>query len=134
VRFHRRLWFVTVTAVVVYLTWVFGSRWWYARQVERRAERRVSPLPAELTGSDLKILHFYVNPAMAPPGGRALLCYGVLNAATVAVSPPVGDLKPSLSRCIEVRPARTTEYRLTAQGVGQVATAAATIEVKTLRE
>ncbi len=130
VKFHRRLTALTGVAVACYLGWVFGSRWWYARQAESRATRKFAPLPAALSGSELKILHFYASPAAIPPGGRALLCYGVLNAATVVAEPAVEGIGPSISRCVEVRPARSTEYKLTATGAGATVGAATRIEVR----
>jgi hypothetical protein len=65
-----------------------------------------------------KITQFYASPATIPPGDRSLLCYGVEGATTLTLTPAVEEIKPALSRCIEVRPKTTTEYVLTADGAG----------------
>jgi hypothetical protein len=61
-----------------------------------------------------KIAHFYASPGNLPRGERATVCYGVENAATVRLEPPVEILTPSFNRCFQVSPAATTEYTLTA--------------------
>ncbi len=61
------------------------------------------------------ITQFYASPDVVPPGGRALLCYGVENTSKVAINPPIEQLSPALSRCIEAHPKTTTTYTLTAE-------------------
>jgi hypothetical protein len=61
------------------------------------------------------ITQFYASPEVIAPGGRALLCYGVENTTKVAINPPIEQLSPALSRCIEARPKATTTYTLTAE-------------------
>jgi len=62
----------------------------------------------------LKIIMFYATPAVIERGETAILCYGVANADRVSLDPPVTEIKPSLNRCIEVKPTATTAYTLTA--------------------
>ncbi len=58
------------------------------------------------------------------------LCYGVENAASVRIEPLVEQLKPGYNRCIDVTPARTTTYRLVAEGVnGGTLSESVTVEV-----
>ena len=58
------------------------------------------------------------------------LCYGVENAASVRIEPPVEQLKPGYNRCIDVTPARTTTYRLVVEGVnGGTLSESVTVEV-----
>ncbi len=79
----------------------------------------------------VKILQFYSAAGAIEPGGKALLCYGVENAASVRIAPDVEPVKPALSRCLEVAPARTTQYTLTAEAPGQApATASVTVQVR----
>jgi len=114
----------------VYLLFVFGKRWWNARETTNRTTPSAAVHPA-YAGDELKVLHFVASPASIRRGQSALLCYGVLNAESVRIEPHVEDLKPSLSRCIEVRPNRTTEYKLEAHGkVGKVVRAMLQIEVR----
>ena len=42
------------------------------------------------------------------------MCYGVANAKTVSIDPPVEGVWPSVARCLNVSPRRTTVYTLTA--------------------
>ena len=63
-----------------------------------------------------KITQFYAADKMIPKGVTGKLCYGVENATKVELQPPSEDVWPSLSRCIEISPAKTTIYTLTAMG------------------
>jgi hypothetical protein len=68
---------------------------------------------------------------MVPVGEKALLCYGVENARTVSIAPPVDKLSPALSRCFEVSPEHTTHYTLLAEGFdGTVVTQSFTLSVQ----
>lgn len=73
---------------------------------------------------------FYAVPPKIPKGEVAQLCYGVENAASVALQPPVEQLKPSINRCFEIRPAQRTEYELTATGAdGRTDTQRVTVDL-----
>lgn len=63
-----------------------------------------------------RITQFYASPAVIPPGGKTLLCYGVESASEVKLQPAVEELFPAMARCIEVKPATTTKYVLRAKG------------------
>lgn len=105
---------------LVYVVWIYiqqsASNW----EAERRAEqvRRARELHPSLADSspEVKILQFYASQPQVKRGERVLICYGVLNASTVRIEPPVEELKPALSRCFETSPARTTTYTLLAEG------------------
>jgi len=130
---RRTLQMTAITAAIctLYLIVVFGGRWWERREAERVAREKFAALPTELSGEELKILHFYASPVMLQPGDKGLLCYGVLNATTVELKPRVEEIKPALNRCLEITPARTTRYRLTAMnGQGKKETAEFTLEVR----
>jgi type IV pilus biogenesis protein CpaD/CtpE len=64
----------------------------------------------------VKITQFYASPQQIGKGEKTLLCYGVENATAVRLSPPVEKVWPAMSRCIEITPAETTKYTLTAEG------------------
>ena len=74
------------------------------------------PRPAEGSSDSARITQFYATTPATPRGDSATLCYGVDNAITVRIDPPVESLKPALSRCISVSPSETTTYTLTAEG------------------
>lgn len=79
------------------------------------AERK----PQKLLAADpVKILAFYPRDAVIIPGGTTLLCYGVSNAKSVHVDPPVDGISPALTRCVEIHPKGETKYTLTAEGSG----------------
>jgi hypothetical protein len=82
----------------------------------------------------LKILLFYATPAVVPRGGSAQLCYGVANATTVSIDNGVEEIKPSLSRCVEVKPKHTTNYTISAaDDKGRRATQTIIVEVTAAR-
>jgi hypothetical protein len=98
---------------------------------EQKREQRDGPLPDIYKSDKIEILSFYVVPRGVSRGEKASLCYGVLNAATLATEPSTGELTPSMSRCVEVRPAQTTTYKLTAKdGKGGEKSAEATLAVR----
>lgn len=76
--------------------------------------RALPGIPAELNTSELKIFNFYVPAAAAVRGEQTLLCYGVLNAASVKLTPPLAEISPSLARCVYITLNKTTELTLTA--------------------
>ncbi len=63
-----------------------------------------------------KILLFYAAEPAITRGESVLLCYGVENAKSVSIEPPVEDLKPSFNRCFSVTPQKTVEYEFIAIG------------------
>jgi hypothetical protein len=67
-------------------------------------------------GDPVKITAFYPRDAQVAEGGTTVLCYGVSNAKTVRIDPPVDGVSPALTRCVEIRPKGETTYTLTAEG------------------
>ncbi len=70
--------------------------------------------PAAADG--VKILQFYARDGVLTEGEKTVLCYGVSNAKSVRIDPPVEGVGPALTRCVEVRPKRETRYTLIAEG------------------
>jgi hypothetical protein len=77
-----------------------------------QAQQKATAPPAD----PVKIVAFYPRDAVMIEGGKTLLCYGVSNAKSVRIDPPVDGVSPALSRCVEVRPKGETTYTLTAEG------------------
>ena len=75
-----------------------------------KAEKQ--PAPKALSP---RITMFYASPLNPAKGEKANLCYGVENADEVTLDPPVDRVWPSMSRCIEVAPGKSTTYTLTAR-------------------
>jgi hypothetical protein len=88
-----------------------------------RAQKPAAPpaKTAEERARDLvRINQFYSTIATLHPGEKELLCYGVENARAVWLSPPRRQVPAAYSRCVEVTPAATTTYTLTAEGLDGV--------------
>ncbi len=78
----------------------------------------------------VKITQFYARDAVVIEGGSTVLCYGVADAKSVRLDPPVEAISPSMNHCIEVRPKGETHYTLTAEGVdGRTVAQSVTVRV-----
>jgi hypothetical protein len=128
---------IVVGIAVLVVTWVLGSRWIENREIERRAADERTQKQKEqdraaleqFGGKDLDIQSFYAIPGAVRPGETVQLCYGVANAKTVTLEPQPNPVWPSYSRCVDVKPVKTTAYRLTiADAAGH--TKSQTLEVK----
>jgi len=122
-------------AAFVYAGWTLYSR----SQENQRLEQMDKAKQAEnnrrfleLYGSDsVKILSFYARSGQIRRGETGLLCYGVLNAKSVELDPPVEPVHPALSYCFNVAPLKTITYTLSVEGkAGGKATQAVTIVVR----
>ncbi len=67
----------------------------------------------QLGGSELAIRGLYLSPSTIRPGQSAQLCYDVTNAKTVTLDPSVAEVWPSHSRCIDLKPKKSTTFTLT---------------------
>jgi acyl-CoA thioesterase FadM len=87
--------------------------------------------PAEEKAPEpVKILHFYAASGQVARGESTTVCYGVENAKSVRIEPPVEELKPFLNRCFQVSPTKDTTYRLVAEGIdGKTVSESFTIRV-----
>ena len=103
----RLLWFVAIAAsFCLYLTGCSSPE--RSTSSNKRAQQPASDAP--------KITQFYATNPNLPRGEKGLLCYGVENTKTVWLEPPRQELSAALTRCVEVNPAGTTTYTLTAEG------------------
>ena len=129
-----------LTALILAVAFVYLGGIFYSRRRDRQdfVRRLEEPKAAQDRaivdahgGKKLTVLSFYATPGTVRPGARAQLCYGVSNARSVRIEPPVPNVWPSFSRCVEVSPAADTEYRLIAEDAeGNTATAATAIRVR----
>ncbi len=107
--------FVAVYVGVVILTRYESKRKFERRAVQEQAEkRREDDLRAieQLGGSELSIRSLYVSPTVVRPDEPAQLCYDVANAKTVTLDPPVAEVWPSHSRCIDLKIKKSTTFTL----------------------
>ncbi len=130
----RRYLPIAVVAAVVYAAWVFGSRHFLDRLWRSRHEAPQSATNPEFDrvygGTAVKILGFYAREGNLTEGGQSVICYGVLNAKSVRIEPPVDGVFVALSRCLEVAPEHNTRYTLIAEGAdGRTASASFVLTV-----
>jgi hypothetical protein len=119
--------------VCIVLLWIVYSK----RNEQRAARLKEEQRAAEDTKyakaygeTNLTILGFYANPGAIHSGQKAQLCYGVNNADNVRIEPPVKDVWPSLSRCVDVTPKKETVYKLIAEdSSGHAKTATTTVRI-----
>lgn len=138
----KRRWSIFGIVVLIlagYIIFVFWTRRQdnaliQREQAEKAAaeQREVDEKSVEaLGGSDFKILAFYASPGYIAKGDTVDLCYGVSNAKTVAIDPPVGNIWVSTNHCLQIHPTKTTKYVFTAEDAkGNKQTADLTITVK----
>jgi len=108
---------VLLLAAVAYDGWIFYSRWQWRRDAERaraNAEEARSSKALDALGNGLQIHNFYASPAVIHAGEPVNICYSVSGAATLHLDPPVAEVYPALSHCIQASPRQDTEFKLTA--------------------
>ena len=107
--------------VVLVVAWIMVSRWLENRGIEKRAQEERTLKQQEqdrltveqLGGKELAIQNFYASPGEVRRGATVQICYGVANAKTVTLEPQSNPVWPSYSRCVDVKPTKTTTYTLT---------------------
>lgn len=73
-------------------------------------------VPPEFLSPHLRIMMFYSARAAPEMGKPAAVCYGVVNAESVRLDPPLAEVAPAISRCVEVTVDRPRMLTLTATG------------------
>jgi hypothetical protein len=123
-----------VIAAAIYLGWSFYSRKSANNELTKRTEEQAARDRAFVDaygGDNLAIKDFYGVPGIIHRGEKAQLCYSVLNSERVRIEPPVENVWPSLSRCVDVMPKKDTTYKLIAEDAkGNTKTAELTIKVQ----
>jgi hypothetical protein len=136
--FLRYSWLVVI-AGLLYVGGTIFFRWRENRAIDQEMQRKAAAKTAEedrrivegMGGNRFEILSFYATGSTIRRGDSAQLCYGVSNAASVRIDPPVESLRPSYSRCLDVSPRKTTTYTLTAvDAQGNTKTATAVVRVR----
>lgn len=125
---------ILVALIIVYFGWVYHSRWSEKETLIERLEEQQSsrdrPLSDAYGGGKFSILNFYTTFPSIHPGETSQLCYSVAGAESVRLEPPVANVWPSYSRCVEVAPTTDTTYRLIAEDEnGNTETAEISIQV-----
>ncbi|HTU35565.1 MAG TPA: hypothetical protein VMF66_17305 [Candidatus Acidoferrum sp.] len=135
----RYTWIAVVIAAI-YAVAVLAYRWQQNSDYQARVKQQAAAAQREedqqsldtLGGTEFKIVSFYAMPGHIHRGDTVQLCYGVANAQSVTIQPDTGrQTWPSLTRCIEISPKKTTTYVLTAKNAnGKTQTASLTINVQ----
>ena len=110
-----------ILAVAVFVSYTMLERYLSRRAFDDRiarqdaanrqdADRRAIE---QLGGSELAIRGLYLSPSTIHSGEAAQLCYDVANAKTVTLDPPVGEVWPSHSRCVEFKLKKSATLTLT---------------------
>jgi hypothetical protein len=103
---------------------------WFCSGCGDRAPARPVAAKSQTPKPAPRFTQLYATEPRVVPGGQSRICYGVENANTVWMAPPRRELSASIARCVDVTPATTTTYVLTAEaGDGRVAKAQTTVEV-----
>jgi hypothetical protein len=123
-----------LVAGAIYDGGILYSRWSERRQAERASAERATDQARKaidsVGGGGLKIVSFYAAPGVIRSGARSRLCYGVTGAKNVRLDPPVEEVWPALTHCVQVSPKKETEYTLTADdGAGHSATESVVVKI-----
>lgn len=116
---------------------ILFSRWQENNRIDRQNAQAKSEKQREndrtaldqFGGKELDIQSFYASPGAVRRGESVQLCYGVANAKTVKLEPQSNPVWPSYTRCVEVKPVKTTTYTLTIEDAAGN-TKSQTVEVK----
>lgn len=99
------------------------------RVVPRRAAARRAEQPAAAE-ADGPIETFAASSDEVAANLPVTLCYAVREADSVRIEPQPGDMGTDLRKCVSVRPAATTRYRLVVSAGGRVKEQTVTVTVR----
>lgn len=122
--------------VVIYVGWTMWSRYESNREATEAAQQKAADAErarnSEITqNGELSFTTFYASDAVVKRGQSTQMCYGVMNAKTVTLDPPVEQLKPTERHCFDIHPEKTTTYTITADdGAGHTKHMSLTVRVK----
>ena len=121
---RRLLPFITFVLILAaaYAGWTFYTRYSARQEASEKAReteaQRDQQTVERFGGGKLRILSFYASPNVVLPGQRVLVCYSVVNATEVSITPEIEPIKPSITRCLEVFPKESTTFTLKARDAG----------------
>jgi hypothetical protein len=110
---------VAFLVAALYVGWTFYSRHEANRHAReeldaKQAAARKNVVDQYFGSGEIRIPTFLAENGVLKPGQTTQLCYGVFNAVSVKLDPPVEALKPTYRHCIDIAPKKTTTYTLTA--------------------
>jgi hypothetical protein len=110
---------VALIAAILYVAYIFYSRHQSDVEATARIEAqkeadRQRTVAAVFGNGEIRFNQFTIDRTSLKRGETARLCYGVENAATVKMDPPLEQLKPTYLHCLDISPKVTTKYTITA--------------------
>ncbi len=91
-RMSIALWII-FAAASLYLAWIWAGRYQATVRMERaRLARQPKTAAGADPGTTVKITQFYARSGEMTDADRNLICYGVRNARSVRIEPPVESL------------------------------------------
>ena len=120
----------------LYVAWVLYSRYDRNRRAEAEMEAKKAQAEKDIYDTvsahgELSFTTFEAATGVLRPGETTQLCYGVVNAASVKIDPPVEQIKPSYRHCMDISPRKTTTYTITASdSAGHTKSVSLTVQVK----
>jgi hypothetical protein len=128
---------IAVMIAALYVAWTFYSRHESASKaqeaIEKKEQETVKHRAEAVLGSgEVMFTVFSADNGVIRRGGTTNLCYGVVNATTVKIDPPLNEpVKPTQRHCLEISPKTTTTYTITASNdKGDTKTSSLTIQVR----
>jgi hypothetical protein len=112
----RRIGLLVTAIAIANLAWVWCQRHDGAVRMEQRIDARRQGSGGRNTSTGVRITQFYATSGEITDAGHSTVCYGVENARSVRLEPPVYDVRPALTRCFWVEPKQDTTYSLSAVG------------------
>jgi hypothetical protein len=109
---------VALAVALAQLGWTWLQRHDADLRIRRMLEGRrpASDATRRNSGTSARIVQFYARSGELVEGERTVICYGVENARTVRLDPPVETVAPALVRCFWIEPAQDTTYKMIAEG------------------
>lgn len=114
-QFSILLW-IGLSLAVARLGWVLLVRHDARLHMEGAQAGRSQAYPLPPDDGSVGITQFYARSGEVIAGDPNLICYGVRNARSVRIEPPVENLTPAMNRCFFVDPQHDTTYKLVAEG------------------
>lgn len=127
---------VITLLVFAYVAWVMYSRYASNKDAAEKAQQAAAAAEQQRNATitqhgELSFSTFYAENGTVTAGQYTRLCYGVLNAQSVKIDPPVEQLKPTERHCLDISPKKTTTYTISADnGAGQTKSLSLTVKVK----
>jgi len=115
----KKILIVVLAPALAYLAFVLVARLTSSRQAAHKSAewaKRQAEFERVYGGTALRIIQFYSPNGDLMEGDSTVICYGVLNAKSVRMEPPVEGTGVALNRCVSVAPEDDTRYTLIAEG------------------